>query len=99
MKRIAALILGLGLLGLAPFAAAPALAQEDKADPKKSGGLKEPSIIWEWANFVVLVGLLGYHDGKVWRTFFQFARGRDPQRNRRCRENQGGIGRQDLDNQ
>jgi F-type H+-transporting ATPase subunit b len=59
MKRIAALILGLGLC-LAPLV----LAEEEKK------GSAEPNAGWEWANFVVLAGLLGYFAVKYGGPFF-----------------------------
>ena len=66
MKRIAALLLGLGL-SLAPLS----LAQE-KAEQKseKKGAMGEPSLAWEWANFVLLAGLLGYVAVKQGGPFF-----------------------------
>jgi len=63
LKRIAALLLGLGLC-LAPLI----LAQEDKSE--KKGAMAEPSIAWEWGNFVVLAGLLGYLAVKQGGPFF-----------------------------
>ena len=65
MKRIAALLLGLGLC-LAPLS----LAQEGKEAGKK-GAMAEPSIAWEWGNFIVLAGLLGYIAAKQGGPFFQ----------------------------
>jgi F-type H+-transporting ATPase subunit b len=65
--RIAAALLGLGLC------VAPAiLAQENQAEKKeeKKGAMTEPSIGWEWANFVVLAGLLGYLAKKMGGPFF-----------------------------
>ena len=50
MRRLAILLLGLGLcLGAA------AGAEEDK-----KSAMPEPNLGWEWANFVILVGVLGY---------------------------------------
>jgi F-type H+-transporting ATPase subunit b len=57
MRKIAALILGVGLC-MAPLAC----AEEGKKD--------EPSIGWEWANFVLLAGLLGYMAVKQGGPFF-----------------------------
>jgi F-type H+-transporting ATPase subunit b len=63
----AAALLGMGL-GLAPAL----LAQENQAEKKeeKKGAMPEPSIGWEWANFVVLAGLLGYMAKKMGGPFF-----------------------------
>jgi F-type H+-transporting ATPase subunit b len=63
VKRIAALILGLALC-LAPLT----FAEEEKGE--KKGAMSEPSIAWEWANFIVLAGLLGYVAAKQGGPFF-----------------------------
>jgi len=61
VKKIAALLLGLGLC-LAPLC----LAEETE----KKGAMAEPSLAWEWANFIVLAGLLGYLAVKQGGPFF-----------------------------
>src|SRR5579859_3806904 len=67
MKKIAALsaalILSLGLC-LAPAA----LADEPKDE--KKGAMAEPSMFWEWANFVVLAGIVIYMARKAGGPFF-----------------------------
>ncbi len=63
MKRIAALLVGLGLC-LAPLG----LAQDEKGE--KKGSMSEPSMAWELANFAVLVGLFGYFAVKNGGPFF-----------------------------
>jgi F-type H+-transporting ATPase subunit b len=67
MKKIAALaaavILGIGLC-VAPVA----LADEPKEE--KKAGTAEPSMFWEWANFVVLAGLVVYFAKKMGGPFF-----------------------------
>ena len=65
MKKIAVLLLGLGLC-LAPLT----LAQEQSEKTEKKGAMGEPSIAWEWANFVLLAGLLGYLAKKQGGPFF-----------------------------
>jgi F-type H+-transporting ATPase subunit b len=79
MKKLSGLVLGMGLC-LVPLALPPrALADEPKEE--KKGGMAEPSIGWEWANFVVLAGLLGYLAVKQGGPFF----------NRRAAEIRKGI--------
>ncbi len=68
MKRLAGLVFGLGLC-IGPMALAP-LARADEPKEEKKGGMAEPSIGWEWANFVVLAGLLGYLAVKQGGPFF-----------------------------
>jgi F-type H+-transporting ATPase subunit b len=63
MKRIATLFLGLGLC-LAP------LALGDESKGEKKGAMAEPSMGWEWANFVVLAGLIVYMAVKQGGPFF-----------------------------
>ena len=65
MTKIAVLLLGLGLC-LAPLT----LAQEQGEKTEKKGAMGEPSIAWEWANFVLLAGLLGYLAKKQGGPFF-----------------------------
>lgn len=60
MKKIAVLLLGMAL-SFAPLS----LAQEEK-----KGAMSEPNIGWEWANFVLLAGLLGYLAVKKGGPFF-----------------------------
>lgn len=62
--RFAALILAVGLC-LAPLASA---AEEEKGE--KKGGAPEPSLMWEWANFAILAGVLGYMAVKQGGPFF-----------------------------
>ena len=69
MKKIAALILGLGLC-LAPLCLAQEGGKEGGKEAGKSGGKAEPSLGWEWANFVVLAGLVGYLAVKQGGPFF-----------------------------
>jgi F-type H+-transporting ATPase subunit b len=61
VKKIAALLLGLGLC-LAPLSLA--------GEPEKKGAATEPSIFWEWVNFIVLAGLSGYLAVKHGGPFF-----------------------------
>ena len=63
MKKIAAVILGLGLC-VAPYA----MAQEGKEE--KKGAMAEPSMFWKWANFAVLAGLVGFMAAKQGGPFF-----------------------------
>ena len=63
MKKLAALILGLGI-ALAPLA----LAEEAKEE--KKGAMAEPNMGWEWANFFVLAGLVVYMAVKQGGPFF-----------------------------
>lgn len=77
MKKLAAVILGLGIY-VAPLVVAQETkpAQEAKSETKseakeeKKGGMAEPSIGWEWANFVVLVGVVYYMAVKQGGPFF-----------------------------
>jgi F-type H+-transporting ATPase subunit b len=63
MKKLAAAVFAVGLC-CAPLVLA------DEAKEEKKGGMAEPSIGWEWANFVVLAGLLGYLGVKQGGPFF-----------------------------
>jgi F-type H+-transporting ATPase subunit b len=65
--RGGAVLLGLGLC-LAPAV----LAQEKEAEKKeeKKSAMPEPSIGWQWANFVVLAGLVVYMARKAGAPFF-----------------------------
>jgi F0F1-type ATP synthase membrane subunit b/b' len=53
MRKLAGIVLGLGLC-ITPLALA------DEAKEEKKGAMAEPSMVWEWANFAILAGLLGY---------------------------------------
>ena len=72
MKRIAASILAFGLC-LAPVV----IAQEtkhgetrDQGTEEKKGGMPEPSMFWQVANFIILVGVVVYFSRKVGAPFF-----------------------------
>ena len=52
MKKIAALLLGLGLC--------LALLGSRRRKKESKGGAPEPSLGWEWTNFVILAGLFTY---------------------------------------
>ena len=68
-RRFAVLTLGLALCGV--VAVTPAFAQEEKSEKgEKKGGMAEPSIGWEWANFVLLAGVFGYLAVKQGGPFF-----------------------------
>lgn len=71
MKKLAAVILGLGLC-LTPLALAQEGAQAGKGEAKeeKKGGMAEPSMFWVTANFVLLAALLGYVAVKQGGPFF-----------------------------
>jgi F-type H+-transporting ATPase subunit b len=69
LKKIAVLILGLGLC-LAPLCLAQEGGKDGEKEAEKSGGKAEPSLGWEWANFVVLAGLIGYLAVKQGGPFF-----------------------------
>lgn len=60
MKRIATLFLGLAL-GFTTLAPA-----QEKSEKKGD----EPSLTWEWVNFVILIGFLGYMGAKKGAPFF-----------------------------
>ena len=61
MRKLACLILGLGLC-LTPLA----LAEEGHEEHKGA----EPSMVWKWANFVILAGLVVYVAVKKGGPFF-----------------------------
>ena len=71
-RRTFATRAGAALLGLGLCLAPAVLAQEKEAEKKeeKKSAMPEPSIGWEWANFVVLAGLLGYMAKKAGAPFF-----------------------------
>lgn len=70
MRKCAALILGVGLC-IAPLTLVPAArAQEGKGEAKEEKGPKPPNLYWEWANFALLAGLLGYLGAKQGGPFF-----------------------------
>jgi F0F1-type ATP synthase membrane subunit b/b' len=67
MRKLAALLLGIGI-ALAPFALAQETAKEGSTE--KKGGITKPPEIFEWANFAILAGLLGYMAVKQGGPFF-----------------------------
>ena len=67
MKKIAALVLGLGL-SIAPLTLVPSARADENKEEK--AGSKEPSLMYEWANFILLAGLLGYLAVKQGAPFF-----------------------------
>jgi F-type H+-transporting ATPase subunit b len=71
MKRLAWLVVAIGLAVLAPVQRAG--AQESAAPKTGEAGVpeeKEPAEVWKWANFLLLVGGLGYLVSKHAPAFF-----------------------------
>lgn len=66
MRRLPALVIfaGLALMPLSP-------AQEPAGAPAKTAERGEPGIGWQWANFAILAGFLGYMIAKSAPKFFE----------------------------
>ncbi len=73
MKRLACVALLAGYAALIPVHSAPPQVSEEAEKVAETGpkNEKEPSIVWKWANFVLLAGGLGYLISKKAPPFFE----------------------------